>query len=486
MEVERSTSFVAEGFPRKGFRMQLDDLEEHYINVDTGGGDSSYQPHQADAANITLDDDLGPMAEQGGAYKRFERFDIEGDDDSQISITPMDKKTADQINLSYFSPIMEHPAEGAERTGDTPAEELEGNREPESSVKRVDMNDLRPGKRKGRSRFRPVAMDSGLLIIPAEDFHTWLQDTHDTVSTRPRQTKKHNSKQLIEISERMIIPTISILSSGLDPTTRRLHYPPQLVKNFRDGETPPRRQPGRVGDMPSPSRTQGVAGYDVGFDVHGDERGSRTFDASIEKLRANLENVDFHGAAETLLTDAFATPGSSGRSARSGPGSGSGDISFLPLEPEIRLASTRSKKRQHSSSQNSLGNLDPVEEDAPLEPHTREIKLRKFSGKDKTPEEDFNGTQLLEETAPAQTPTPAMSDPTVDKITQSIRTHLKTHFDTPGAPPYESLNMLALGMTRKRAAQLFYQTCVLATCDFVRVQQLAPYADIAISRGSKM
>lgn len=37
--------------------------------------------------------------------------------------------------------------------------------------------------------------------------------------------------------------------------------------------------------------------------------------------------------------------------------------------------------------------------------------------------------------------------------------HLKTHFDTPGSAKVESLNQLAFGMNKKKAACLFYQTC---------------------------
>jgi hypothetical protein len=35
--------------------------------------------------------------------------------------------------------------------------------------------------------------------------------------------------------------------------------------------------------------------------------------------------------------------------------------------------------------------------------------------------------------------------------------HLKLHFDTPGVPQSESLSHLAHGMTKARAARLFYQ-----------------------------
>ncbi|MCL7049612.1 hypothetical protein MKW94_015493, partial [Papaver nudicaule] len=65
----------------------------------------------------------------------------------------------------------------------------------------------------------------------------------------------------------------------------------------------------------------------------------------------------------------------------------------------------------------------------------------------------------LVETGP--TPTqypPANQDQPLDKITDTIRTHLKTHFETPGASQVESLDQLASGANRKKAAQLFYQT----------------------------
>ncbi|CAA6672340.1 unnamed protein product [Spirodela intermedia] len=455
LEIERSMSFATEGFPQKGFRMQLDDLEEHYINVDPGDGGSSEQLHQADAANITLLDDLDSLYEQGDVHRRFERFDIEGDDDTQISITPMDERTADPTTLRSYSP----PGSLRGRS-------------------REDPNKRRPAKRKERSQFPRLAMDNGLLIIQADTYQTWLHDTSDILSKRPRQTKQNNPIASMKISNLMDLPPVALMS-GLDKTTRQIHYPEPLLslwkrcsedeKNslvadlqervynpfFRGSEGGP---PHRPGDTPSHSRTGGL-----GFEDLGNETGSRTFDASIEKLRANLGNMDFQGVGETLATDVFATPGS--------PGSGSRH-SFLPLEPEIRLASGRSK-RHHSSSNNSLRSLDPVEEDAPFGADMGDIKLRKVSEKGLTP--DFGTPELLEETAPAQTPQPAISEPTVDKVTESIRTS-----------QFESLNMLALGMNRKKASQLFYQTCVLATCDFVKVEQEVPYGDIAISRGAKM
>lgn len=45
----------------------------------------------------------------------------------------------------------------------------------------------------------------------------------------------------------------------------------------------------------------------------------------------------------------------------------------------------------------------------------------------------------------------------------NVYSQMKAHFDTlksvSGAPQFESLDVLASGMTRKSAALLFYQTC---------------------------
>ncbi|KAF6171867.1 hypothetical protein GIB67_011764 [Kingdonia uniflora] len=85
--------------------------------------------------------------------------------------------------------------------------------------------------------------------------------------------------------------------------------------------------------------------------------------------------------------------------------------------------------------------------------------------------EKFQATTLKEilvETGPIQTQHPLVDLP-MDKVTDAIRMHLKIHFDTPGAPQIKSLDQFAFGLTRKKTTQLFYQTCVLATHDLVKV-----------------
>lgn len=50
-----------------------------------------------------------------------------------------------------------------------------------------------------------------------------------------------------------------------------------------------------------------------------------------------------------------------------------------------------------------------------------------------------------------------------DYIDFECYSQLKAHFSTRGVPESESLEVLAAGMTKKSAAQLFYQTCGIIT-----------------------
>ncbi|CAH1443354.1 unnamed protein product [Lactuca virosa] len=74
----------------------------------------------------------------------------------------------------------------------------------------------------------------------------------------------------------------------------------------------------------------------------------------------------------------------------------------------------------------------------------------------------------------------------VDPSSFAIFRQLKMHFDTPGSAQTGSLDKLAFGLNKKAAAELFYQTCVLASSSLIEVQQEDAYGDVLISRGCKM
>ncbi|XP_010921544.2 LOW QUALITY PROTEIN: sister chromatid cohesion 1 protein 1 [Elaeis guineensis] len=495
MEVEQPMHFPDASFSAARFQhMRLDDLDEFYVNIDLRDEDVSHR-HQAEPANITLFDDFGSGVAQTDLYNRFERFDIEGDDDTQINFTPQEQPQVPSTLMPSPPPQDEQPPAPGSCIHSPPARQeppqAQGGIMDHQMDEREDQQAKRPQppKRKARRNITQVIMDNELLMIPGSIYQTWLQDSSNIVSKRGRTIKSLNPVLSTKISNLMDLPPVALIS-GLEMFPDEIYYPAPLLEQWRKCTEPKLDNTSSSGGTPPPARQPQTHSTPVAFypqdvpqfppEEFRSVIGSHPLDISIEKLRANLENMDFQGVDDAASSDHFVTPGSpGGGSSKSIPSSGSGHAS-IPFEPEI-LPARRSKRRQHSSSRTTLGSLDPVEEEFPLQQEVRDSKKRRLSGNGPTP--DF---ELLEETGPTQTPHPVPSDPAVDKITQSIRTQLKLHFDTPGTAQAESLNQLAFGMNRKRAAQLFYQTCVLATCDFIKVQQVAAYGDILISKGPKM
>ncbi|CAL9754267.1 unnamed protein product [Musa acuminata subsp. burmannicoides] len=471
MEPEQPMMFPDASIATAAFqRMRLDDLEEHYINIDLRDDDLAGNDHQAEPENITLFETFGSGVAETDLYNHFERFDV-GDDETHINFTPQEEP---QFEATLIPSL---PREDEIRTFTRLHSAVENHQTKEKEEQRANAEDVQrqqPVKRKAHRKPSHRIMDDRQLMIPGNIYQLWLQDTSDIVSKRGRTQclRSVNPIRSTKISNLMDLPPVALIS-GLEMFPAKVHYPAPLMELWRKCT--------EVNISPSGNRLEAARiqhSVKLLEEVQG-EIGSNSLDVSIEKLRANLENLDFQGFDDAFSMDHFVTPGSSaGQSSKSMPGSGSGHA-FMPLEPEIQLPSVRSKRKQHSSSK-SFRNLDPVEEELPLQQDVRGSKIRRLSETGPTP--DFE----LEETGPTQTPVTPPSNPAVDNTTLLIRTHLKLHFDTPGAPQSESLNQLAFGMYKRKAAQLFYQTCVLVTCDFIKVQQHEAYGDISISRGPKM
>ncbi|KAK1283631.1 hypothetical protein QJS10_CPB21g01365 [Acorus calamus] len=100
----------------------------------------------------------------------------------------------------------------------------------------------------------------------------------------------------------------------------------------------------------------------------------------------------------------------------------------------------RSKRRQNSSK-HSTNSLDPVEEDAPWHESGRDPKLRKVSEYELAPDlgKAPGGNWAYSDSTPKLEPLNRQDN----TINQDV----------------ESLDSLASGMNRRRAAMLFYQTC---------------------------
>ncbi|KAJ8443936.1 hypothetical protein Cgig2_032760 [Carnegiea gigantea] len=486
--------------------------------------------HQADIANITLDDPYDSHRADTGPYNHFERFDIEGDEETQFNIpsqehiqipTPICSPPAMQpekdVNITISSTADDILVQHEEKQVDLSSVECGETRQPQHELQK------RGPPRKRARRQAPFIMDDEQTMIPSNLYQSWLQDSSDISFRRPK-IGKVNPKSTIKLAKLIELPPVA-LSCGLLGRDHVLYYPEPLLKLWMRSIQPPHDSPSGantspVGPPPSSSSPTHRQEYqdppefpmaDFGTGV-GPERL-----ASTEKLRSDQPtgaefpvhefNLMFN---EVGLTDPKAQTGST-------PGTHARSFAFPSPDNGLDYFSNTSdsnsgrfnKKRPYSSSgQNGVG-LESLDEenqwihetaahnfpviDGQLQPG---FKIPRRSQPVPTPEQE-----LLVETARTQTQCPFVDEET-ETMTRNITLHLKTYFETPGAPQTESLNQLAYGMNRKQAAQLFYQTCVplapkllmknidnftvLATRNILKVQQKVPYGDIAISRGAKM
>ncbi|KAI3866286.1 hypothetical protein MKW98_007941 [Papaver atlanticum] len=460
------------------FTMRLDRIDEPFTNEENARDPEEDQKHhQADRDNITLFDPFDSNQPEQHLFNRFERFDIEGDEDMNANFTSHEHS---QIHTTLIpSPPPEIP-------------------QPEDDVKPV----IIKGNTR-RKRTVQLAMDFEPIIGGAV-YQSWLQDASNLVGRK----KRAKSITRMKIAQLMGIPPVALVMGLAGKYSTEIYYPKPLLDLYMRSIQirPPRDSP--AGSTSGPQPPEPVSPFDgnpvelpvedlqIGVRTRSKQRStekqmpnhsvlaedfqsgveSRSKQPSIEKQMQmpNLDNFEFPVNEASMMF----TPGHSGDNERSAPSSGSGN-GFLNLEPEVQL---HSGSRKRHSSRHSGGNLASVAEDKIWDLPEPDFKFRRFS------ENGFlHENETLVETGP--TPTqhpPADHDQPMDKITDTIRMHLKTHFETPGASQVESLDQLASGADRKKAAQLFYQTLVLATFDHLKVQQTVAFGEILISKGPKM
>ncbi|PKA67262.1 Sister chromatid cohesion 1 protein 1 [Apostasia shenzhenica] len=294
-------------------------------------------------------------------------------------------------------------------------------------------------KKKARRKSIGVRIDEEMMISN-ETYQAWLSDASDIKSRMKRMKiiKPLEKLRSLKIEFQMDLPPLCLMMSSTY-YLHEIHYPfMELWRKHTIGNPqtpPPIPQKQKLHLFPEEIPLQDFAE----FHLQGD------FGIEIKRVA---------GEDQFNLLPGGIPGGSSG--------SLGGDASQPNLSAETSRKTTSDRSNIKRSSL-SIGNLNTVAEDFPL------------------PE-----LAPLEETGPTPTPHPQAFERSVDKITESIRKQLKAHFDTPGNSQVESLNLLAEGLSHKRAALLFYQTCVMATMDYVKVEQVMPYGDIIISRGSMM
>ncbi|KAK9742327.1 hypothetical protein RND81_03G164400 [Saponaria officinalis] len=447
-----------------------------------------------DAATITLDDPYDSCQTGTGLYNRFERFDIEGDEDTIRFNIPSQEHTIPPPNVHSLPPAMEPQTDDVqhpEKQFDESSPQLEDGQQQQLSEQK------RNPARKRVRRQAPFIMDTDQTMIPSNLYQSWLQHAADIRTRRPKVGEDLNSISAIKVTKLVNLPPVAICC-GLIGNNHEVHYPMSLLKLWLASIQPPHDSPSastcshRAPETSLSSHPSGKGYHDPPEIPMGQfDTGMATKRlGSREKLRSNQPTGTEFPIPEfnemfpaRVTTNLMASGHSSGTSVRSfaSPVPGSDDLVNTSDNNSGRLNKKRRSSRLAGISLESLDEENQwIHEAAENNLEIPRFKMPRRSQYGPTPDHE-----LLVETGATQTQRPVI-DEEVELRTRNIATQLKTYFETPGAPQTESLNQLAVGMIRKQAAQLFYQTCVLATRDVLKVQQSLPYGDIILSKGAKM
>ncbi|KAL1569552.1 sister chromatid cohesion 1 protein 1-like [Salvia divinorum] len=483
------------------FAMRLDSLDDPYLNRNPEG-DQEQNHYQAEAADITLNDNYDSYQADTTTFNHFERFDVEGDEETQLNFTPPEHV---EIPSIIPSPPRQEDLPKSDEVLERHPEEQANQQSAESMKANLDQKRKKVAERRAR-RPTGLVLDYDQTIITGHIYQNWLQNSTDIVRERKRK-RPRDALSLMKIGTVMELPSVVLVERLFTRELGRVHYPEPLLEMWKSSIQPPHDSPSGGASRPQPPEPSSSSppdrmhfpepARDPFEDFHSGvglpptrisvekQRANNEMppEALIDELRNNIRNnvfgvVDTNGVSASKL-NLMATPGNSGDGIKSIPSSGSGHGFFS--HNSDTTSGRSSKKRPFSASKNSGNGLEPVAEDLSWEHPDPNFKLAKLSKNELTP--DF---ELLVETGPTQTQKHPVINQPLDQITDSIRVQLKNHFDTPGNAKVESLDQLAFGMNRKRAACLFYQTCVLATRDYIKVEQKMPYGDILISRGPEM
>ncbi|CAN0879505.1 Sister chromatid cohesion 1 protein 1 [Linum grandiflorum] len=464
--------------------VELDTVDEAYFTNDAMEEDVVGNMHQANPENITLFEPFDPCQANTDMYDRFERFDIDGDGDTNVNVTFGDPTDIPETRIPSPPPAPAPPSPH-HAEGENPNQHFEtyvNQQRQESNEERQVQGAIR------RKRKRGVGdrLDE-TTVVPSEIYQSWLQNATDISSRTGRKKKGPRSiMSRMKVSALMELPPMVLIDKASIDANRKVYYPAPLFALWTKSTQPPHDSPSARTFSPPPPETSPshppetdhfadqhnfedfqskVASQSVGSSV---ERQTAAV-GSVEHLIGQLEaNLPFRDELESNKMKGkepiFTTPVDAGAGARFAASSSSGRA-IPPHYSEM------------NSGQRSGSSLHSVPEDMSWVP---DPDLATLHEKDPTPDQE-----LLVETGPTQTQPPTIPQQ-LDPMTEAMRTHLKDHFQAPEASPFVSLNNISTGLNRKRAAMLFHQVCVLATRGSIKINQSEPYGDIKISKGPEM
>ncbi|KAL7135505.1 hypothetical protein ABFS83_11G101800 [Erythranthe nasuta] len=387
----QQTSYIA---------MRLDTVDDTYLNPNLEG-DLNHDHHQADADNITLVDNYDSFRADTATFNRFERFDIEGDDGTQMNYTPPEQTEMPSL---ISSPPRQDEHQKSDEIQEQHPEEQVKQQSNEAEEAKLHNNVLTLVETKTPAA---LAMEYEQNIIPGHIYQSWLQDTSDIMSKRRGKRKPKDAWSVLKIATKMELPSVVLMEKLIAIGNGRIEYPAPFLDMWKKCTRLPHNSPSVRSAERQPQEPSSSSPPER---MH--------FMEPMGELRNNLRNnglgsKEVNGVSDSK-TNLMATPGNSDDEIRSIPSSGSGH-GFFSHNSEVN-AGLSGKKRPYSASKNSGNGLEPVAEELSWQHSDPSFKLAKLSKKGPTPDHD-----LMVETGPTQTQKRPVTNQPLDPITDSIR-----------------------------------------------------------------
>ncbi|KAK4385307.1 Sister chromatid cohesion 1 protein 1 [Sesamum angolense] len=296
---------------------RLDNMDDPYLDSNLQG-DINQDHHQvsksykstnppspsifiaADAANITLFDNYDSYQANATTFNRFERFDIEGDDETQLNFTPPEN-TEFPSSLIPSPPRQEelHKSDGIQE--EQPEEQVKPHSEESKGANQRDQMRPRSARRRAR-RPAALAMDFDQNIIPGPIYQSWLQNSSDIVSRRGRKQKlPTDALSTMKIATLMDLPSVVLVEKLVTSGNRQVHYPAALLEMWMRSTQPPHDSPSGRSSHPQPpepssssppERMHFMEPMGDPFEDFHSRIGSQSMGISIEKQRANAHDTE--------------------------------------------------------------------------------------------------------------------------------------------------------------------------------------------------
>ncbi|GJP34787.1 hypothetical protein CLOM_g19215 [Closterium sp. NIES-68] len=342
---------------------------------------------------------------------------------------------------------------------------------PESPEQNEPPKRARQIKRKARPK--KIVMDEDRTEVPPMEFNRWLQDTSKITGR-----VKKDRKALVEKSVDSLIDfplTGSITKDGF--VTSRWSKSMLRTWNRYVRKDTFRSNP-EADEMHAPKKARTEIGSDKDPEIEPNQAMLEDF-GSAEAMRERNETPV---AAGNGLRHDDVTPPAQGLLDLERAKNSSGGVP-LPMEEENQRGCFRGNPCENIADflmENSPQMPQNLADDLPAQFPGRSAE--KYSSKHSS--SGLRGAlsqfEPLQETDATQTVFPATS---IDRRTASLAGFFRQQVFSNPEIKFASLHELLADCNRQQAARIFYQTCVLATMNYLKVKQASPYSDIQILAG---